>query len=290
MIVSSSAWLHRNQPHAITDSYQSWSGEDSIECPFCAKLFGESMRVAILASGGKDSTYAAWWASLQGWEVVSLVTVLVRGEDSMMFQLQNSWIAGFQASSIGVSWKPVLSDGEEEKEIDDLEEALCEGVNSSVGEEEIWPAGIRVPDNLEFHRGPLEIDGLVVGALRSDYQKTRIERMCEKIGIRSFCPLWHKGHIDHMESLVEHGFEVVFTSVSTEGMDEGWIGKKLDKESLEILVEASKKYRFNLDGEGGEFETIVTGAPHMRRKILLEGEAVWYGSRGVFELKSCRLE
>ena len=248
------------------------------------------MRVAILASGGKDSTYAAWWASLQGWEVVSLVTVLVRGEDSMMFQLQNSWIAGFQASSIGVSWKPVLSNGEEEKEIDELEEALCGRENSSVGEEEIWPAGIRVPDNLEFHRGPLEIDGLVVGALRSDYQKTRIERMCEKIGIRSFCPLWHKGQTDHMESLVEHGFEVVFTSVSTEGMDEEWIGKKLDKESLEILVEASKKYRFNLDGEGGEFETIVTGAPHMRRKILLEGEAVWYGSRGVFELKSCRLD
>ena len=83
------------------------------------------MRVAILASGGKDSTYAAWWAALQGWEVVSLVTVLVRGEDSMMFQLQNSWIAGLQASSVGASWKPVFSDGEEEEEIVDLEMALC---------------------------------------------------------------------------------------------------------------------------------------------------------------------
>ena len=60
------------------------------------------MRVAILASGGKDSTYASWWAQLQGWEVVSLVTVLVKGEDSMMFQLQNTWIAIFQASSSGI--------------------------------------------------------------------------------------------------------------------------------------------------------------------------------------------
>ena len=247
------------------------------------------MKVAILASGGKDSTYAAWWAGLQGWEVVSLVTVLVRGEDSMMFQLQNSWIAGLQAYSIGTSWKPVFSDGEEEKEIVDLEMALCGNGNVTLSIENVWPEGVEIPKDLEIHKGPLEIDGLVVGALRSDYQKTRIERMCERLGIRSFCPLWHKDQFDHMESLVEHGFEVVFTSVSTEGMDERWIGSKLDEDTLNELKEASREFRFNLDGEGGEFETIVTDAPHMKRKILLDGEVVWLGSRGVLELKSCRL-
>jgi len=247
------------------------------------------MKVAILASGGKDSTYAAWWAGLQGWEVVSLVTVLVRGEDSMMFQLQNSWIAGLQAYSIGTSWKPVFSDGEEEKEIVDLEMALCGNGNVTLSIENVWPKGVEIPKDLEIHKGPLEIDGLVVGALRSDYQKTRIERMCERLGIRSFCPLWHKDQFEHMESLVEHGFEVVFTSVSTEGMDERWIGSKLDEDALNELKEASREFRFNLDGEGGEFETIVTDAPHMKRKILLDGEVIWHGSRGVLELKSCRL-
>ena len=247
------------------------------------------MRVAILASGGKDSTYAAWWAGLQGWEVVSLVTVLVRGEDSMMFQLQNSWIAGLQASSIGTSWKPVFSNGEEEKEIDDLEIALSGKSAASFPLDDIWPEGVEVPDDLEIHNGPLEIDGLVVGALRSDYQKTRIERMCERLGVRSFCPLWHKDQVEHMKSLVEHGFEVVFTSVSTDGMDAEWVGRNLDGESLGILKEASREYRFNLDGEGGEFETIVTDAPHMKRKILLDGEVIWRGSRGVLEVKSCRI-
>ena len=247
------------------------------------------MKVAILASGGKDSTYAAWWAGLQGWEVVSLVTVLVRGEDSMMFQLQNSWIAGLQAYSIGTSWKPVFSDGEEEKEIGDLEMALCGKGDVTLSVENVWPEGVEVPKDLDIHKGPLEIDGIVVGALRSDYQKTRIERMCERLGIRSFCPLWHKDQFEHMESLIEHGFEVVFTSVSTEGMDERWIGSKLDEGSLKELKEASREFRFNLDGEGGEFETIVTDAPHMKRKILLDGEVVWHGSRGVLELKSCRL-
>ena len=27
------------------------------------------VRVAVLSSGGKDSTYAHWWATLQGWDV-----------------------------------------------------------------------------------------------------------------------------------------------------------------------------------------------------------------------------
>ena len=70
------------------------------------EIVGGIVRVAVLASGGKDSTYASWWAQLQGWDVVSLVTVLVRGDDSMMFQLQNTWISAFQASSMGIPRGP----------------------------------------------------------------------------------------------------------------------------------------------------------------------------------------
>ena len=178
------------------------------------------MRVAVLASGGKDSTYASWWAQLQGWDVVSLVTVLVRGDDSMMFQLQNTWISAFQASSMGIPWRPVISSGEAEKEVIDLEEAI----NSEVGDfddiEWVFPRGIETPDDLVIHSGALEIDALVVGALRSDYQKTRIERMCQRLGIVSFCPIWHKDSREHMQSLLDHGFGVIFTSVSTEGMNQ----------------------------------------------------------------------
>ena len=247
------------------------------------------MRVAVLASGGKDSTYASWWAQLQGWDVVSLVTVLVRGDDSMMFQLQNTWISAFQASSMGIPWRPVISSGEAEKEVIDLEEAI----NSEVGDfddiEREFPPGIDIPDDLVIHSGALEIDALVVGALRSDYQKTRIERMCQRLGIVSFCPIWHKDSREHMQSLLDHGFGVIFTSVSTEGMNEDWIGRTLERESLNDLIDLSRRYRFNLDGEGGEFETIVVSAPHMKRDVVVEGDVAWSGSRGSLELLSCKL-
>jgi len=245
------------------------------------------MRVAVLASGGKDSTYASWWARLQGWEVVSLVTVLVKGDDSMMFQLQNTWITAFQASSSGIPWKPIISFGEEEDEVGDLESSIIAGGVCDF--KEIFPPGIEIPEDLVIHSGPLDIDALVVGALRSDYQKTRIERMCQRLGIASFCPLWHKDPREHMQSLLEHGFGVIFTSVSTEGMSADWVGRTLEVESLNELIDLSKRHRFNLDGEGGEFETIVVSAPHMRRDVVVQGEVDWTGSRGSFELLSCEL-
>ena len=92
-----------------------------------------------------------------------------------------------------------------------------------------------------------------------------------------------------MQSLLEHGFGVVFTSVSTEGMSTDWVGRTLDRESLEELMGLSKNHRFNLDGEGGEFETIVVSAPHMARDLILEGEVVWKGNRGSLEVLSCEL-
>ena len=43
-----------------------------------------------------------------------------------------------------------------------------------------------------------------------------------------------------------------------------------DRKSLLEMEELSKEYRFNIDGEGGEYETLVVAGPH------LEGELkVW---------------
>ena len=145
------------------------------------------MKVAVLASGGKDSTYASWWALMQGWSLEVMITVKITGDDSMMFQLQNTEIAEFQAKSIGVEWLKVNSSGIENDEIDELEDAIREFGGA--------------------------LDAIVVGALRSDYQKTRIERMCERLNLISFCPLWHHSPTEHMNSLIEHGFDVRIVSV-----------------------------------------------------------------------------
>ncbi|MBU89331.1 MAG: TIGR00289 family protein [Euryarchaeota archaeon] len=192
-----------------------------------------------------------------------MITVKITGDDSMMFQLQNTEIAEYQAKSIGVEWLKVNSSGIENDEIDELENAIREFEGT--------------------------LDAIVVGALRSDYQKTRIERMCERLNLISFCPLWHHSPTEHMNSLIEHGFDVRIVSVSSEGLDQRWLGEKITRESLKELSTLSKKFRFNLDGEGGEFETITLDAPHFKKTIICEGEKTWNGVRGVWDITKIQL-
>ncbi len=223
---------------------------------------------------------------MQGWSVEALVTVHITSDDSMMFQMPNTSLAGLQAASMGVPWLPVLSDGVEESEIADLEGAVSGGsdVQAAFACVIADSPQIEFPDDLSLQDAALDVDALVVGALRSDYQKTRIERMCERLGLISYCPLWHHSPEGHMSSLVEHGFDVRIVSVSSDGLGEEWLGARLDEETLSNLTTAARTHRFNLDGEGGEFETIVVGAPLMPQSIEISGRPEWLGRRGVWTL------
>ena len=219
------------------------------------------MRVLALSSGGKDSCYAIWWALLRGWDVTGIITVRVTGEDSMTFQLPTVGIARLQAEAAGIPWHEVEVGGDEATEMEELE------------------AGIREMT------GPAPIDGIVCGALRSDYQRTRVERMCERLGLRSFTPLWHHRADQHMQEVVDHGFDVALTSVSADGLGREWLGTRLDSSTLDRLRTLSAAHRFNIDGEGGEFETAVLGAPWMDGRIEMDASHHSRGARHWLEIE-----
>ena len=229
-----------------------------------------------------------------------MVTIRITGEDSMMFQVPSTALAGLQAASACIPWLPVPIEGDEDTEMDQLERAL-EGIVHGSGkprsntwsnaerEEAQWPEGWEWPESLERLRPGTPVDGLVVGALRSDYQKTRVERMCERLGIRSFTPVWHHEGGQHMRDLVAHGHELMLSSVSTEGLGEEWVGRLLSKKHLKALEELAEKHRFNVDGEGGEYETAVLNAPWMSRRIDIHQSIHWTGRRGWVDIWSASL-
>jgi ABC transporter with metal-binding/Fe-S-binding domain ATP-binding protein len=210
------------------------------------------MRVAVLSSGGKDSAAAWWWAVCQGWTVDSLVTVRITGDDSPMFQIPGTNLVGQQAKLAGVQWVEVEAAGSTPDDLDALASVL-------------------------EHR---DIDGFVSGALRSDYQKSRLERMAERLGLRSWTPLWHQDGFHHVRDMVAHGFEIMITSVSAEGLDETWLGHVLTEHSFSRLHALSEKHRFHVEGEGGEYETLVLGGPHMPGRLEVDWWASWDGRRG----------
>ena len=69
------------------------------------------MRVAILSSGGKDSSVAWWWAKCNGWDIECLVTVSITGNDSWMFQITGTDMVEHQAKLAGLDWLRVESEG-----------------------------------------------------------------------------------------------------------------------------------------------------------------------------------
>ena len=216
------------------------------------------MRIAVLSSGGKDSSAAWWWAMCRGWDVVVVVTVDVQDGDSHMFQVPSTQWVEKQAELAELPWINVPASGSVEDEIEALESSLAQ----------------------------LEIDAIVSGALRSDFQKQRLECMCQRLGIRSYSPLWHQTPIEHLRGMIEAGFKIMLTSVSCEGLEHTWLGHVLNEKSLEKLQELSMKHRFNVDGEGGEYETFVLGGPIWSRPLKVVGEEQHTDSRGVFTIHS----
>jgi len=210
------------------------------------------MRVAVLSSGGKDSAAAWWWAMCQGWDVAALVTVDITEGDSPMFQLTGTHLVEQQAAMAGVPWVNVETSGDTDHDMEDLGHALER----------------------------LHLDGFVSGALRSDYQKSRLERLGQRLSLKSWTPLWHHDGLQHLQDLVDHGFEVMITSVSCEGLDETWLGTVLDAAALGRLTQLAERYRFNVEGEGGEYETLVVAGPHLPGRLEVAFDIEWNGHRG----------
>jgi len=203
-------------------------------------------RLGVLFSSGKDSAYAAHLMRRKGYELSCLITVKSRNPCSYMFHTPGIDLVPLQAESMNLPLLEVESEGVKEAELDDLERVMEEAV--------------------ERHR----ISGVVTGAIASLYQESRIERVCSKLGLHAFSPLWQKDQEDVMRSLIRDGFVFILTSVAAEGLDASWLGREITERDVERLVELRRSHGINVAGEGGEFESLILNSPLFTRKIEIE--------------------
>ncbi|MEM4221835.1 MAG: TIGR00289 family protein, partial [archaeon] len=103
-------------------------------------------------------------------------------------------------------------------------------------------------------------------------------------------PMWHKNPERILEEEIESGHEIIITQVSCEGLNVDWLGKKIDLENFEILKKLSKKYGFNIHGEGGEYETFVLDGPLFKKKIRMDDFEILHGAlTGMLKIKKVKL-
>jgi predicted ATP pyrophosphatase (TIGR00289 family) len=174
-----------------------------------------------------------------------------------MFHVPNTDLAPLIAEALGIPLVVVETQGEKEHEVADLEAALAK----------------------------LPIEGFVSGAIASEYQRTRLEGIGHRLGLKSFTPLWHKRPEAVLETVSGPGWDVRFAAVAAEGLGEAWLGRRLDPDAARDLAALRARHGIHVAGEGGEFETLVLDAPCYQNRIdVARAEKDWRRDGGTWRV------
>ena len=230
-----------------------------------------------LFSGGKDSSWALYRALASGRDVARLLTVHPAG-DSYMYHVPGTRLAALAAESVGIEHVDV--------EPDDFDAANATDAGAQ-GDVELEPLEAALSDLAAELDGGLA--GVTAGAVESEFQTSRIRAMADRLGCAVYAPLWGRDPLDLGAAMLDAGFEITILQVAAYGLDESWLGRRLDREALDELAALREEYGVHPLGEGGEYETFVTDGPHMDRRVELAYERVWEVDRGHLEITDARL-
>ena len=226
------------------------------------------MKLAALFSGGKDSTYAIYKAKQMGHDVKCLITVFPKSSNSHLLHFHSIELTKLQSKTLKIP-------------------QLASTLDSDESEEEMNALKIL----LEKARQKFQIEGLVHGGISSEFQKKCFEKICMENDLKIVTPLWKINTNEYMNDLINSNFKFILTSVSSDGLDQTWLGKIISADDISKLNKLSSKYRFNLNFEGGEAETFVVDCPLYSHPINInKSKTIWDGYRGRFEIEDAGLD
>lgn len=223
------------------------------------------MRLGVLFSGGKDSSFACYRAMEKN-SVACLIAIISENEESYMFHTPNIRHTDIQAEAMGI---PLLSRhtvGQKEMELADLKSAIAAA------------------------RDQFQIDGIVTGAIESVYQASRIQKICRDMDLWCFNPLWQISQVDYLRLLLSKGFEIIISGVFAYPFDASWVGSTITEARIQMLEQLQGKYKINPSGEGGELETFVLDGPMFSKRIeILRASKTYEDYRGQYIIEEARL-
>lgn len=224
------------------------------------------MNVAVLFSGGKDSTMAVYAALDAKEDVRYLLSMKSRNDESYMFHVPNIHVTDMLSEALGIPIMSVETDGVKEEELEDLKAAF----------EKLKALGV---------------EAVYTGALYSVYQKSRIERLGEEVGLKVISPYWHVDELEYMRKIVSLGFKIMICGVAAWGLDESWLGRIIDDATIDELVKLNEKYRLDIAFEGGEAETLAIDGPIFKKRLkIIKYKKEWHLDSGVYIIEDAVLE
>ena len=225
------------------------------------------MKLASLFTGGKDSIYSIYLAQEQGHDLSCLLTVFAESAESHLLHHPNLSWTRMQAESMGVPQMSARSVSvQTDAEMDVLNRLLHEA-------------------KTEFG-----IQGVVHGGIMSRFQKERFESLCRNHALDLVSPVWGIPPEQYMRSLLDSSIIFIVTAVSSDGLDDSWLGRTISSSDVARLEGLARKFGFNMNFEGGEAETFVTDCPLFSHPIRINrARKIWDGYRGRFEIDDAEL-
>lgn len=219
------------------------------------------MKLAALISGGKDSVFAIHKALEEGHEVTHLINIIPARDDSYMYHSINLHMVELISAASEIPLIQQESSGIKELELDDLTLALKR----------------------------VNVDGVSVGAIESQYQASRVQKICDSLGFKVYAPLWHRDPEELLNEMAKV-LDIRIVRVAAEGLDSSWLGRPINVNSIENLKALNRRYMVHMAGEGGEYETVVLDAPFFKKRIeIVKSEVEWEGDTGTLKILDARL-
>lgn len=246
------------------------------------------MKFLALLSGGKDSCYNIVKCTQYGHELVCLANLTppstFEGEElnSFMYQSAAYSIIPLMAECLDVPLFRRAINGSavnqhleyepsENDEVEDLYQLIKEI-------RDVYP----------------DIQGVSCGAIVSNYQRFRVENVCNRLGLTPLTYLWQRDRPTLLDEMVNSGMHAVLVKVAGAGLEpHKHLGKSL-AELRPTFTRLNTKYGLDVCGEGGEYESIVLDCSVFKRRLVIDTSEVVVDdedpSVGNLKITSCHSE
>lgn len=182
------------------------------------------MKLGVLYSGGKDSHLVL---NLLKDSISALITVYPSNSFPYLYHSINLNIVKEHSKRLNL---PLISLSQEElSEVEALDKAVKIAIDK------------------------YKITGIAAGAIASNYQKQRIEKIANKYNLKTYFPLWNIKIDDYFYLYEKYKIEAIITGVYAYPLDEKYLLRSYSKE----LAKYFNSLGINPYGEGGEFESLV---------------------------------
>lgn len=192
-------------------------------------------RFFISWSGGKDSYLSLLKAKEEGLDIQYLLNFFGEEGRSMSHGLSEE-ILKRQADALGIS-------------------LITEQVSWGNYEKGF----VRVVSKLK-ERG---ITGGIFGDINVAAHREWVEKMCGKLGLTAYLPLWDMAEEDVVTELLKRGARLLIVSLDKRLLSREWLGKEIDQKFLSACREAG----VTPCGERGEYHTLAIGGPLFRKTL-----------------------